>query len=173
MPACLRSGTPRAFVARLWLGLASAALVAAGCGGSPTAPDSVTPSALLTTPTSVVVEGKTLTLGAALWRDFMPLVAPGDGSSMISVMRVQTEDGSAVPAAITADTVWLVRSTDVWSGIPREERARDAGASSFEIVARDGPKWDVGAAVDVVVQLRTGGGVVRLRRPNQVVQATY
>lgn len=154
------------------LGLCFAFVMAFGCG-APTAPDPVSPSTLLTTPTSVVVEGKTLTLGALLWRDFLPPVSSPGGGPMISLLRVQTADGSAVPSTITADTVWLVRGADLWSGAVREERAREFGASGFEVVARDGPKWEVGATVAVIVQLRASGRVVRLRGPDQVVKAAF
>src|SRR5438552_2287407 len=40
----------------------------------------------------------------------------------------------------------------------RGGRPRGTGPSFFEVVARDGPKWGPGIAVDVVVRLRDGAG---------------
>ena len=93
---------------------------------------------------------------------------------MIAALQVQTGDGSAVPASVTADTVWLVHGTEVWSGVPREERPRRDTAPIYELVARDGPKWEPGVLVDVVVQLRDANGrASRLRAAKQLVRGTF
>lgn len=150
-------------------------LAVAGCSdrSGPTAPDSDSASSLTEVPTSVVIDGKLLTLRASLWRDFQP-ISPPDGKPMIAALQIQTADGSGVPATVTADTVWLVLATDVWSGAAREERPRGDTAPIYEVVARDGPKWNPGALVDVIVQLRDrNGGVSRLRAAGQLVQATF
>ena len=93
---------------------------------------------------------------------------------MIATLQVQTGDGSAVPMTVTADMVWLVRGTEVWSGVPREERPRRDTAPIYELVARNGPVWEPGVLVDVVVQLRDAKGrVSRLRAANQLVRGTF
>jgi hypothetical protein len=164
----------RGLVDRLRFGLVCVLVAVCGCAKTgPTAPDSASASTLTTVPTVVVVEGKTFTLGASLWRDFQP-ISPPDGKPMIAVLHVQSSDGSAVPTTITADMVWLVHGTDVWSGVPREERSRQDTAPIYELVARDGPKWEPGVLVDVVVQLRDASGrASRLRVANQLVRATF
>jgi hypothetical protein len=145
-----------------------------GCAQhGPTSPASISASSLTAAPTSVVVDGKTLTLAASLWRDFQP-ISPPDGKPMIAGLQVQSLDGSAVPATVTADTVWLVHGTEVWSGVAREERSRQDTAPVYEVVAREGPKWEPGVLVDVIVQLRGGSGrVSRLRVANQLVRGTF
>jgi hypothetical protein len=164
----------RGLVGRLRLGLVCILVAVCGCAQPvPTAPDSASASTLTTAPTSVVIEGKTLTLGASLWRDFQPISLP-DGKPMITRLQVQSRDGSAVPTAVTADTVWLVHGTEVWSGVPREERSRHDTAPIYEVVARDGPKWEPGILVDVILQLRDASGrVLRLRVANQLVRGTF
>jgi hypothetical protein len=154
--------------------LACMLVAASGCAQSgPTAPDSASPSTLTTAPTSLVVDGKMLTLGASLWRDFQP-ISPPDGKPMIAALQVQTGDGSAVPTTVIADTVWLVHGTEVWSGVPREERSRRDTAPIYELIVRDGPKWEPGTLADVVVQLRGANGrVSRLRATNQLVRGTF
>jgi hypothetical protein len=133
----------------------------------------VSPSALLAVPTTVTADGKSLTLNAVLWRDFFPPNPLPDGGPMVSVVRVQTSDGSAVPTTVTADMIWLVNGTEVWSAVPRQERTREDAAPSYEVVARDGPKWQPGTSVDVIVRLRTRAGVVRLRAAHQLIQVTF
>jgi hypothetical protein len=149
----------------------TATLVLHACGAqAPTAPS---PTDLAAAPTRVVFAGTSLVLDAELWRDFMP-VTPPDGRPLIAVLRVRTEDGSRVPAAVGADTVWLLSGGDTWSTTPREEQSRDDTAPAYELVARDGPKWAPGTAVDVVVRLHDRAGrQALLRVANSPIKATY
>lgn len=157
-----------------FLGVVCMLVVVCACAQrGPTAPESISASTLTASPTSVVVDGKTLTLAVSLWRDFQP-ISPPDGKPMIAGLQVTSLDGSAVPATVAADTVWLVRGTEVWSGVAREERSRQDTAPVYEVVVRDGPKWEPGVLVDVIVQLRDASGrVVRLRVAHQLVRATF
>jgi len=127
------------------------------CGGSSPTTPSPRPSDLAAAPTSVVLGGKTLVLDASLWRDFMP-IAPPDGRPLVTVMQVRADDGSAVPATVVANMVWVLNGADVWSTLPREERSRNETAPIYELVARDGPKWGPGITVDVVVHLHDQSG---------------
>lgn len=146
----------------------------AGCGADgPTAPGSIPVSELSAAPTTVVVAGKTLTLGSELWRDFQP-ISPPDGKPLIGALQVTASDGSAVPEGVRADAVWLVMGTEVWLGTPREERPRTETAPVYELVARDGPKWGPGVNVDVVIRLRDGTNRdVLLRAANQPIRGTF
>lgn len=166
--------TIRGLIVRLRLGVVCTLVPICGCAQpGPTAPESISASTLTASPTTVVIEGQTLTLAASLWRDFQP-ISPPDGKPMIAGLQVQSLGGSAVPATVTADTVWLVHGTDVWSGVAREERSRQDTAPVYEVVARDGPKWGPGVLVDVILQLRHASGrVSRLRVANQLVRATF
>jgi hypothetical protein len=146
-------------------------LTAAGCRDrTPASPGQ--PSDLSATPTQVTVSGQTLTLEASLWRDFMP-ISPPDGKPLIVAARVKTLDGRAVPATLSADTLWVLNGSQVWSAPAREERPRAANPAVYEVVARDGPKWGPGIDVDVVLRLRDGARELYLRAPRQPIQGTY
>jgi hypothetical protein len=155
----------------LFLGL-TAILALNACGGiSPTAPTPL-PSDLAAAPTRVVLAGKSLSLDASLWRDFMP-ISPPDGESLIAVLQVRTEDGE-VPSTVRADMVWVLNGADTWSTAPREEHSRQETAPVYELVARDGPKWGPGITVDVVVRLHEAGGRDSLlRAANRLIQGTF
>lgn len=157
---------------RLLIILLTAIVVTAACGDAPTAPTPPT-SDLAAAPTRVSVAGKSLLLDASLWRDFMP-IAPPDGRPLIGVLRVQTDDGSGVPATVTVDMAWVLNGADVWRAVPREERARAATAPAYEVVVRDGPKWGPGIHVDVVVRIRDANGrEALLRSANRPIEATH
>lgn len=157
---------------RLFTLLITSLVVTAACSDAQTAPSPL-PSDLVAAPTRVSLAGKSLLLDASLWRDFMP-IAPPDGHPLMGVLRVQTDDGTGVPATVTVDMAWVLNGADVWRAVPREERARAATAPAYEVVLRDGPKWAPGVHVDVVVRLRDPNGrETLLRAANRPIEATH
>jgi hypothetical protein len=148
-------------------------LFTAGCGGSsPTSPTDVSRAQLAAAPTRIVADGKALTLRAALWRDFMP-ISPPDGKPLAAVLQIVTEDGSQVPATVTADTSWVLHGADVWSATV-EQRPRAETAPAYEVIARNGPKWGPDVSVDVVVHLvDSAGRSILLRAAGQTITATH
>ena len=122
-------------------------------------PPSLVPltSELHNAPQQTTLAGVTLQLETYLWRDYQP-IAPPDGEPLIAVLRVKSVDGASIPAALQADSAWVINGDLVWATAVREERPRGTDPSFFEVVARDGPKWGPGIAVDVVVRLRDGAG---------------
>ena len=143
-----------------------------GCGSTPTSPTEVPTSRLSSAPTRIVVDGKTLTLAAFLGRDFMP-ISPPDGQPLGGTLRIQTDDGSPVPATVTADTSWVIYNTEVWSTTV-EQWPRESSAPNYQVVVRNGPKWGPNVTVDVVVRLRdSAGSVFLLRAADQRIGASW
>ena len=123
-------------------------------------------------PRVVSVDGATLRLEASLWRDFQP-ISPPDGKPLIAGLRVITVDGAPIPSTLRADSVWIYNGSGVWAASVTEEQLRTAGASFFDVVARNGPKWGPGIEVDVVVQLRDAAGdAVLLQAPRELIGRT-
>lgn len=109
--------------------------------------------------------------GTSLFRDFMPISPPG-GRPLIASIPVVAEDGGAFPEHITVDRVWIYGPT-VWDTAPAEvRRAPEAGTppDQIEVVARDGPKWDPGIEVDLVLRLRAGASTYFLRLTSVTIQ---
>lgn len=136
--------------------------------------DSITdpsPPTLENAPSRVTIGGSELKLEAYLWRDFQP-VSPPDGKPLIAVLRVRTADGGRLPDGIRVDQVSIVYNDDVWSA-PVEEEFPSAQPSVLEVVAREGPKWQPGISVDVVVRIRDAEGrVYWLRAADQPIHRT-
>ena len=121
---------------------------------------------------TVTVDGATLVLETYIWRDFQP-ISPPDGKPLIAVLRVKTADGSPVPRTVTADRAWVILGSDIWETAVVEEQSRTAGASYFEVVARNGPKWGPDVTVDVAVRLRgASGDIVLLGASDQPIHRT-
>lgn len=109
--------------------------------------------------------------GTHLVRDFMPVAPPG-GRPLMASIRVVAEDGGVFPLDITVDRIWIYGPT-VWDTAPAEvRRAPEAGTlpDQIEVVARDGPKWEPGMEVDLVLRLRLGAATYFLRLTSVAIE---
>jgi hypothetical protein len=146
-----------------------AALV--GCGVTSTAPSDVSRGQLASAPTRIVSDGVGLTLTAFLTRDFMP-ISPPDGKPLGGVLRIQTENGTPVPAGIIVSASWILFNSEMWS-TSVEQRPRAETGPNYEVIVKDGPKWGPDVMVDVVVRVHDSAGAESLlRAPQQLIIGT-
>jgi hypothetical protein len=130
---------------------------------------STQPRQLREAPTQVLVEGHSLIMETYVGRDFMP-IAPPDGQPMVAVLRIRTADGRAFPSGVTAERVSVVQGEAVWTA-PTVREAASQEPGTLEVIAREGPKWQPGSKVDVVVYLRDSASREHLlRAPDQTIQ---
>lgn len=161
-----------------WLAIAAALSVAVVVGvvyansstrlpvTSPSPQPALGSAAMPTTATAAVtINGREFRIApgptTAVWRSFMPGSPP---TGAIASVRVVTADGGPFPHDITVDRLRIDGPT-VWDVAPSEvRRAPEAGTlpSQIEVVARDGPNWDPGAHVGLVIRLRSGGAAYYL-----------
>jgi hypothetical protein len=146
-----------------------AALLLAGCENTTTI--STQPSLLKEAPTQVRVDGQNLVMEVYVGRDFMP-VSPPDGKPMVAVLRIRTVDRSPFPAGVTAEKVSVVQGDAVWTAPTVKEHASQE-PGTLEVIAREGPRWEPGTRVDVIVYLRDSAGREDLlRAPDQTIQSS-
>ena len=130
-------------------------------------------------PTEVVLDGRSLSLSAYLWRDFNPS-SPPDGTPMIAVFKVGTSDKKPFPSGVRMDRAWVLFGEQMWEASEFRAQVKDKDSwiscpdsPVCEAVARDGPKWGPGVFVDVVVRLTDKEGRHHLLQvPKQCVKAT-
>jgi hypothetical protein len=87
-------------------------------------------------------------------------------------IQVVADDGGVFPPDITVDRVWMYGPT-VWDTAPAEvRRAPEGGTPPDQIVAiaRDGPKWEPGIEVDLVLRLRLGAATYFLRLTSVAIE---
>ena len=120
---------------------------------------------LRSAPTEVVLDGRSLSLSAYPWRDFMPSTLPApDGSPMMVVLKIATSDKKPFPSGVRIDRAWVLFGEQAWEASEFRARVKsppydkdswiNCGDSPVcEATARDGPKWGPGVFVDVVVRL--------------------
>jgi hypothetical protein len=149
-------------VSRRALTCAALLFVSLGCS----AEDVVTPlpaSELRAAPSVIVVGGQSLALVPYLWRDFQP-VSPPNGKPLAAVLRVTAADRKPLTASFVVDAAWISNGDEVWTARVEDEGHSRADPLYYEVVARDGPKWDPGIRVDVVVRVREQSGATKLLR---------
>jgi hypothetical protein len=126
-------------------------------------------------PLVIEIQGRQYTLETYLWRDFMPGMNPG-GSNLLAVIDITAVDKLPFPADIDSSRLWVLKGDEVWeTGFAEEQRPPDqAHLYQLRKVARDGPKWDTGIQVEVVVKvISPGGASYLLRATKQTIGATY
>jgi hypothetical protein len=145
----------------------------ADAGDSVVAPPPDIPRAVLqAAPDTIVVQGRSLTLSAFLWRDFMP-ISPPDGKPLVAIVTITALDTARLPASISCDVVWIVYSGEIWKAWLQREASGNVKPNQMSLMARDGPKWGPNVFVDVIVRVSGDSGQARLlRAPRQWIGRT-
>ena len=148
---------------------------------------SVSVDDLRNAPTEVVLDGRSLSLSAYPWRDFMPGTSTADGSPMMVVLKVATSDKKPFPSGVRADGAWILFGEQMWeisdlrrnvAGIADNKDSSEKWINCpvspvCEFTVRHGPKWGPGVFVDVVVRLTDKEGRHHLLQvPKQYVDAS-
>ena len=148
-------------------------LFSAACQ-NPVAPALYHTEDLLAAPLAIEINGSQFTLETFLNRDFMPTENAG-GSPLTAVALLTAVDGQPFPAEIDGTRIWVIKGSEVWeTNFADESRPRDqAHLYQLQKVARGGPKWDVGAQVEVIVRVTVSAdSSYLLRATKQVIGST-
>jgi len=87
----------------------------------------------------------------------MPICPPG-GHPLIAGVKVAADPPSPARLSIQAFRLVLVYGSTLWITGVVEEHGSRRNQSGFEVVAREGPKWEPGVLVDAVLEIRDGDG---------------
>ncbi|MES2462276.1 MAG: hypothetical protein V4671_16945 [Armatimonadota bacterium] len=124
-----------------------------GSGGDTTVPNTTIPQ-LRRAPEQITLRnGQSLRLDAYVWRDFTP-GGSLDERRMIALLRVETTDQRPMPAGTRVEAAWVTDGEDVWNVAVVEESPLVPGSARLEVIGRNGPLWEPGTLVDVIVQIR-------------------
>lgn len=129
-------------------------------------------ASLKAAPKQICIENRIYRLETSLWRDFMP-ISPPDGKPLIVVIKVIPNDSLKFPSNMDADHLWVVNGQEIWStSFSDEEVPQDEYI--LEKIARNGPKWDPGITVDVIIRLVVNNhSTYLLQAPNQTIHSTH
>ena len=133
---------------------------------------STVPDEILSASEEIVINGRFFNLETYIWRDFMP-PSPPDGKPMIIIIRIIPNDSQAFPSDLDANRLWLINGEDIVS-LTFTNETRIKPPNILEKVAREGPKWDVGIKIDIVIRLiQNGYRTYYLKAKDQIIHSTF
>jgi len=152
------------------------AFVICGAGCDKTLPeDGVSTDAKLAkafqkTPQTIVIDGKTLTLSAELWRDFMPSIGKEE-RSMRAAVSISAEEGMALPRGLSFNRMVVLKGDSIWvQTIANSERSDEI---RLKANTTGGPEWQPETEADVVVEFLHDDKSYKLRQNSVQIRATY
>ena len=138
----------------------------------PLTPSIVSLQDLQMAPEEIEINGTEYTLETLLIRDFMPVYTRG-GRPLLALVRVKAPGETAISSKIDATRLWVVKGIEIWE-TELASLERPTIGDTLEKVGRDGPKWEPGISVDVVVRiidLKSGKNYL-LKASNQAIHRT-
>lgn len=91
-----------------------------------------------------------------LWRNFQPRADRPD-TSLAALIRLRRRDRAPLAEGVRVERAVLRQGRERWIAVPRQE-SPPWSPDLLEVVARGGPAWAPGSAVDVTIELRDGRG---------------
>lgn len=145
-------------VMRLLLALGVLLAACGGAVGSPGASSSLPPEARGALE-QVYVDGHSYKLDVDLYRDLMPGPAPTPKRGVGGTIFLTPDAESDAPAGMRADKAWLVNGADVWETVPQPLQTFAVDRQHhLSLSVHDGPTWDAGSKIGVVLQFSTASG---------------
>ena len=125
---------------------------------------------LKSSPENVVINGNRYTLYTYLWRDFMPSSEPNTG--LMCVVNIKRPDsGSILHNTTSLSKIYVVYNHQIWISDDFDTHLfRD---DNWEVVIRNGPKWDTNIVVDVICEFNHAGKSYRLISKSQKINVTH
>ena len=135
-------------------------LLVAGCGGAASSgPPATVPPEARSAPDRISVDGRSYTLKGDLYRDLMPGPAPTAQRGVGGTIFLRADVASDAPQGMRADKAWLIKGAEFWETAPQPLQTFAADrVNHLSLSVRDGPTWDAGARVDVILQFSTASG---------------
>ena len=121
----------------------------------------------------VYVDGHSYTLQADLYRDLMPGPAPTPKRGVGGTNFLTPDAQSDAPQGMRPEKAWLVTGAEIWETVPQPLQTFAVDRQHhLSLSVHDGPTWDAGSRVDVVLQFSTSSGTYFIQtRGVQVIGA--
>lgn len=145
--------------------LGAACLLIAGCSSDGSGLLGPVPPELLSSPTTITVDGTPITLGASVIAD-----------PRLRLTAVLGATNTAPwPAGASTGRVWVIRNGLAWSAETEPDPLPlPLRVGAIAVIAPPGPSWPVGDSVDVVMEVRDAEGAIQLlRAPRTQIVASF
>jgi hypothetical protein len=150
-------------------------MLVAACGGAVASPgpSSTLPPKARGALEQIYVDGHASTLLVFIYGHHRPGPAPTPNRGGGGTIFLTPDRESDPPAGMRAEKAWLVNGADVWETVPQPLQTFAVDRQHhLSLSVRDGPSWDAGAKVDLVLQFSTSTGTYFIQhRGAQVIGA--
>ena len=102
---------------------------------------------------SVVIDNQTLVLETELYRDFFPGMPSESRSNLQALTWVVNADSSIITNRFTLSKLYIINQDEIWITKPEVRNDNNAFEYKLHAVSINGPQWDTGIKVDVVVEV--------------------
>lgn len=109
-------------------------------------------------PAQADLGGRTVSLRADAWRDadFEGILR---GSGLIAMAMLTANGTDNFPEGVSVERAWFARDGWAWNTTPRMLRHQDGAPPRLAQLASGGPRWPVGATLDLVALVQGPGNV--------------
>jgi len=121
-------------------------------------------------PDSVVVSGTAYKLTTYLYRDFMPMMNPVN-NGLIASAYLETTKHTPIDNSLVLNKIYIIKRNTIWESPFSSFISSDVNYKTGAVM-RDGPVWDTGIYVDVVVSFILKGNEYFIKAPNQLINRT-
>lgn len=102
---------------------------------------------------SVVLDNQILVLETELYRDFFPGMPSGNRSNLQALIWVVNVDSSNITNRFAVSRMYIINESELWISEPEDRNDDCIFDFKYHAVSVNGPQWDTGIKVDVVVEL--------------------
>lgn len=148
-------------------------LIAAGCSNTFTPENELPLDSILNAGGEARLGDKTYILDTYLYRDFMPVIPPG-GNGLIAAAYVETKDKSPADKRIDPYEIFILNKGILYNSYFAEESGEPLPQYNYRIerIMRNGPAFETGILVDVVVKIKFENRDYYLKASDQRIYRT-
>ena len=129
----------------------------------------------------IIIDNMSISFDAFLWRDFMPVVDEG-GTGIYAAITIIATNVSIFPNYLDSNKMWVINwGAEIW--IPEDTPPTEIWFTQLEDIgveqdtlkkrASDGPKWNVGIFLHIVLELIHTNGDKYYLQSQCELEATY
>ena len=100
-----------------------------------------------------VFENQNLVLETELYRDFFPGVPSNGKTNLQALLWLISVDSSSITEQFSITKLYIINNNEVWVSVPDKRNDDYLPEYKSHYVSINGPQWDTGLKVDVVVAL--------------------
>ena len=102
---------------------------------------------------TLIVDNQRLILETELYRDFFPGMPSSTRSNLQALVWVVNTDSTLITDRFSIVKLHVINKSEIWISEPETRNDDNFFEYKYHAVSVNGPKWDTGITVDVVVEI--------------------